>query len=223
MGKKNQRPITIHSIYGCDIYKDFKEEGFELDLQGWGGNRPWFGQTIKQIRPKLIIEVGTWKGQSACNMAKALQDNNIDGKIVCVDTWLGSPEHWVDKKNQHRWGGLNHKHGYPQLYYQFLANVKRLSLQNYVIPFPNTSDNAFELLNKWGAKAELIYLDAAHEYESVMKDLEHYWRLLRPGGILCGDDYNTFPGVKKAVNEFAKKYDLEVSLESVFVIRKPNS
>ena len=79
-----------------DAFKDFVPvEGTKL--WGWNGDRQIFPALIKQLKPSLIIEVGSWMGLSAANMAtscKALGLN--DTAVVCVDTWLGSKEHWRD-------------------------------------------------------------------------------------------------------------------------------
>jgi hypothetical protein len=57
----------------------------------------------------------------------------------------------------------------------------------------------------------LVYLDAGHDYDSVMADLNAYYPKLVKGGIMAGHDYlNTAYGVKKAVTEFAKKHGFEV-------------
>lgn len=216
--------IDIKNIFGYDIYENFDDSEYDLDLHGWGGERPWFSDVIKKNKPKVIIEIGTWKGQSAVTMAKALRDNKIDGKVICVDTWLGSTEHWDKKSNKKtRWGSLKHDHGYPTLYFQFLANVKKEELEKYIIPIPNTSWVAAKLLQKNKVKADIIYIDASHEYEPVKMDLNIYWDLLKEGGILCGDDYSkNWPGVKKAANEFAKEKgaQLKVESKSLFVIKK---
>lgn len=45
------------------------------------------------------------------------------------------------------------------------------------------------------------YIDAAHDYESVSRDIRNAWPCIVPGGILGGHDYD-LPGVKKAVDEF---------------------
>ena len=37
---------------------------------------------------------------------------------------------------------------------------------------------------------DFIYVDARHDYCGVTEDLEHYWPILKPGGIMAGHDYN---------------------------------
>mmetsp|Transcript_9089 Transcript_9089/g.21889 ORF Transcript_9089/g.21889 Transcript_9089/m.21889 type:complete len:301 (+) Transcript_9089:199-1101(+) len=39
---------------------------------------------------------------------------------------------------------------------------------------------------------DFIYLDGMHTYKYVRRELEHYWRKVRPGGILAGHDYCDF-------------------------------
>ena len=62
-----------------------------------------------------------------------------------------------------------------------------------------------------------VYIDAAHDYEAVKKDLVAVRPKVKPGGYICGHDYvrwarhgNRF-GVVEAVNEFSMKngYRLE--------------
>ena len=36
---------------------------------------------------------------------------------------------------------------------------------------------------------DLIYLDGAHDYENVKKEMKPYWNMLKPGGIFAGHDY----------------------------------
>jgi FkbM family methyltransferase len=55
---------------------------------------------------------------------------------------------------------------------------------------------------------DFVYLDARHDYASVLEDLEAWFDKVRPGGVLSGHDYidgdfaaGVF-GVKSAVNEF---------------------
>ena len=50
--------------------------------------------------------------------------------------------------------------------------------------------------------ADMVFIDAAHDYDSVVRDIGTARRLLVPGGLLCGHDYGgSWPGVVQAVNE----------------------
>ena len=76
-----------------------------------------------------------------------------------------------------------------------------------------------------GIRADLIHLDAAHEYEPVLRDALGFWELLKPGGFLVGDDYHpSWPGVVRGATEFAKSVGVELALhQPKWVARKPVS
>jgi len=58
-----------------------------------------------------------------------------------------------------------------------------------------------------------VYIDAAHNYESVRRDLIAWWDVVAEGGILAGHDYDpTHPDVIRAVDEFAEHHGLTVFL-----------
>ena len=90
-------------------------------------------------------DVGVWKGQSTMTLARALRKQGIDGAVVSIDTWLGSPEHWNPEREQFGLSELRLKNGYPQLFNVFRRNVIRSGLQGYVVPLPQTSLNAAEI------------------------------------------------------------------------------
>jgi Methyltransferase domain len=183
-----------------NVYDGFDLSKYKLDLQGWHGSSPVFGRLVERLRPKLIIEVGSWKGLSATTMATAVKQLGLDTKIICIDTWLGATEFI---------GGTGERdlapfHGYPTVYYQFIANVLHLGLQDIIVPFPQSSINAARWLRSKNVTAELIYLDASHEEDDVRLDLAAYYPLVASGGVLFGDDYGTaWPGVANAVDAFA--------------------
>lgn len=67
---------------------------------------------------------------------------------------------------------------------------------------------------------DAIYVDAAHEYEPVRRDLIAAYRALRPGGWLMGHDYGVNPertdsrwefGVRPAVDDFCRDFREEIS------------
>jgi glycosyltransferase involved in cell wall biosynthesis len=203
---KNSTQAIADNLGLENPYTYFNYRDYPLDLQGWGSNDPLFEQLIDQIKPQIIIEVGTWKGGSAVHMAKLLQDKNIDSTIICIDTWLGAIEHLSGEYTL----GLSRKNGYPTLYYQFLANVMYNNLHNSIVPLPIPSNIAARWLQQKDFKADLIYIDASHEADDVYADIIQYWQLLKPNGVMIGDDYAdpNHIGVRVAVHKFIKECNL---------------
>ena len=119
---------------------------------------------------KFIIEVGSWKGASAVTMADALKAEGLDGRILCVDTWLGALEFWSDQSDPQRFRALECKHGFPSVYYRFLANICHRGHQQRIVPFPLPSTAAALWLMRTDLRADLIYLDGSHEEEDVYQD-----------------------------------------------------
>ena len=189
-------------LHDVSPYEGFDPDAYAPDLQGWGSDDPIFRELIAAIRPKVIIEVGTWKGASAIHMARVAEELGLDTRIICVDTWLGSPEHFLAQQPGWR-ESLLLRNGFPHLYFTFLANVVRSGLSERIIPLPSTSENAAVILRARRIAAELVYIDAAHEEEPAYRDFRLYWDLLSPDGVLLGDDYIAWEGVTRAANRFA--------------------
>ncbi|MBY0429901.1 MAG: class I SAM-dependent methyltransferase, partial [Rhodospirillales bacterium] len=148
--------------------------------------------------------------QSAIHMTRRALRWRQDVSILCVDTWLGSSEHWLRREWRDRLRLVN---GYPSLYHHFLANVARAGLDRHFVPLPMTSRDAAAVLREIDLQADLIYLDAGHDEASVREDIANYWPFVRPGGAMFGDDYEKiWPGVVTAVDDFlGRATDIAVS------------
>lgn len=65
---------------------------------------------------------------------------------------------------------------------------------------------------------DFCFIDAAHEYENVKRDLAAWYPKVRRGGILAGHDYTNETedgihyGVKRAVDEFCREHGLKLIL-----------
>jgi hypothetical protein len=162
------------------------------------GTPPYFKQLCESVfsqldKPLTIIEVGTWKGASAFRMIEACDKKC---KMYCVDTWLGSTEHYD--------GIERDDNGYPCIFKDFWNNVKEAGYEDIITPITLPSIDAAHLLEKRGVMADVIYIDAAHDYTNVKADMEAYWKLLKNGGVFIGDDYHPeWYGVMGAVQQFS--------------------
>ncbi len=176
--------------------------GGSTDGQTWNSSHTIFRELVERVKPEVILEVGSWKGWSAIQMAKWCKPST---DIVCVDTWLGSFELLG------LGGDLDAKIttdllGYPNVYRTFLKNIKFHGFTHKIHPIPNTSLVAYRVLRHLEVRPELIYIDAGHSFEDVVADVNAYWQLLAPGGVIFGDDYS-LPGVKQAVDLFFPQHN----------------
>jgi predicted O-methyltransferase YrrM len=186
---------------------------------GWGSDHPYFKDYIDLIRPQLIVEIGTWLGGSAVHMGRLLRAAGLnDSCIICVDTWLGSSEHFLHTPAR---GTLKLVDGRATFYDDFMGNVVRHGLQDLIVPFSITSVAAAEVLREIEYAPDLIYVDGDHTSRGFRTDLELYWDILRPGGALIGDDFD-WQEVHMNVLEFAFLQKVEFkAFDNKFVMRKP--
>ena len=201
-------------------YSALDLDGLNPDLQGWGSRPRLFDQVICEEKPQLVIEVGTWKGASLVHMAKLADRTDVKTQFICVDTWLGSNDTlWL---NENFRKSLLLQGGYPTMYRQFIRNILDSGIAERVFPLPMTSTAAYHVLRRLRVRADVVYIDAGHEEEEVAIDLSLYYRLLKPNGVLFGDDYGPrWPGVVAAVNKFAAQTGVPVwTTPGKFMLRK---
>jgi hypothetical protein len=213
-GREYTRSIDLPSLFASiGIERDYSAldlNGLSLDLQGWGHDRPIFPRVMEEVRPEVVIEVGTWKGASTVRMHGLARALGLNTHFICVDTWLGSSEHWLGAKDRSR---LRLRGGYPDLYRQFIFNLIASNATD-VFPLPMASLAAAQVLSQLGVQADLIYVDAGHDEREVFADLSSYFPLLRAGGVIFGDDYTPdWPGLVRAVDTFFNANGLQPVIE----------
>jgi predicted O-methyltransferase YrrM len=158
------------------------------DVPGWltVNEGYWLSRLARAVPAGgLIVEVGCWKGRSTVALATGMRQ----ARLVVVDHFQGSDE------EEHR-----HDPDLPRLREVFEANLRRAGVRERV-----EIVQAFSLVaaRRWDEPINLLFLDAAHDYESVRDDLAAWWPLIKPGGMMVIHDYGqpNFPGVQRAVDE----------------------
>ncbi len=154
---------------------------YERSMTGWFGkeSQDKLTELIDKYNIKTVIEVGSFVGMSAEFFA--LQ--NVE-RVWCIDPFV-------------EWASANpdtKKYG-KDFYGQFLTNMS--PYLGTVIPIRMKSEEAIDLPF---LQADLIYIDAKHDYDSVWNDLALWAPRARK--IICGDDYDSnWPGLMRAVDE----------------------
>ena len=204
------RDEIIRSIWGgLEPFAGAADPG-RVDMQGWASDNPYLTQAIDEVRPHVVVEIGVWKGGSVMTMARRIRELGLDAAVIAVDTWLGAWDHWL----QSEWfGHLAFDGGYPTLYRTFAANIAAAGLTDIVVPLPLDSVNAAHVIKARGVVADVVHIDGGHDFEAVAGDLAQWWPILRPGGILIGDDYHAsgevWPEVRRAFHAFFDTDHLE--------------
>ena len=88
--------------------------------------------------------------------------------------------------------------------------MKQHNLENIAFPISLPSIVAARTMSYFNWIIDIIYVDSAHQVGETLIELILYFQLLRPGGLLMGDDWEGFPAVSHDVQMFADCRGLEI-------------
>ncbi len=170
-------------------------------MHGWCGpdNINILSLLIKKHEPTTIFELGSWYGLSARYIARHMGKKSL---LYCIDMWDTQfiKDMWKRRgKNYRKYVPFIDAH---PLFETFMTNL--WEERHHLIPVRGNSNQCLKQLCDDGVYPDLIYIDAGHEYNNVYNDLVFIYNNF-PNSVLCGDDW-TWPGVKKAVQDYYSKY-----------------
>lgn len=160
-------------------------------------------------RPRFFVEVGSFIGSGMVHTWAPLVSGHQSGQglVLSMDSWLGDVNMRVLPNFEHY---LANDHGVPTLAHRFMRRMVHENLTTRVVPLPLPSLVGARLLAMCEFIVDGIYVDSAHERGETFAELLLFYQILRMGGVLCGDDYATFPAVEHDVNRFAQEFNLEI-------------
>lgn len=119
------------------------------------------------IPDNTIVEIGSWKGKSTLALAMGSHDGR-DADIYAIDPHVGSNEH-------------HKRYGKIDTYKEFTDNIKRSGLSGFVKPIRDYSLNASK---KFNLPVGFLFIDGAHDYNSVKSDHENWENKVPEFGII---------------------------------------
>lgn len=146
----------------------------------------------KIIRASKVLEIGTYDGNTALNLAANLPN---DGRVTTIDLPPDWDRHFVyDVPNSHwnvtdrRTIGIQYRHTpYENRIRQVLGDSAKVDWDALNPPF------------------DMIFIDGCHYREYVRADTENALRNLRPGGVVVWHDYGDIKDVSRVVDEAARR------------------
>ncbi len=142
------------------------------DVNSWHEHIPFAFTIVQMIKPKVIVELGTHKGDSYCAFCQAVNRLKLDTACYAVDSWEG------DKHS-----GL---YGHEILE----------ELRNYHDPlygrFSRLIQSPFdEALNYFSnGSVDLLHIDGLHTYDAVKHDFENWLSKISRNGVVLIHDTN---------------------------------
>lgn len=160
---------------------------FYKDIPGWFDFPSVYDEALRTaFSGDTLVEVGTAYGKSAAYMGQIIKDSGKDVKFFAVDHFGGMES---DPAGTYA----------ANMFDQWVWNMHACEVNEQVQLIQKDSLAAAK-----GFKAKslhFVFIDAAHDYESVKADIAAWKGKVKPGGIFAGHDYGSHAGVRQAVDE----------------------
>ncbi len=142
-------------VYGVGAWTDNLHLGYDL---------------VATLRPKVLVELGTDRGESYFAFCQAVAENGTGTRCFTVDTWQGDQQAGgYDETTWREVSQHNAKH------YAGFSTLLRCSFDEEIERFEADT-------------IDLLHLDGLHTEGAVRRDLESWLPKIRPGGILLMHD-----------------------------------
>lgn len=178
---------SYHYQTGQGIYNRLMD-GIKVsaEMEGWFDFRDVYDHAAKTMpEGGCFVEVGSWKGKSAVYLRDRLNDiGKSKFNLVCVDTFEGDNET-----------------GKYDILPEFLGNAQGRRIEYFI------KESIQAAAVHYDESLDGVFIDAAHDYESVKADISAWMPKVKPDGFFGGHDIDA-PGVKQAVDEAGFPYTI---------------
>ncbi|MFY9574561.1 MAG: class I SAM-dependent methyltransferase, partial [Blastocatellia bacterium] len=157
----------------------------------WAEHIPFAMFLVDRLRPKTIVELGTFSGVSYCAFCQTVKELSLPSRCYAVDTWEGDPqtgffgpEVLEDLKQHH-----------DPLYGGFSTLIE------------STFDEAARHFSD--STIDLLHIDGYHTYDVVKHDFDNWLPKVSPRGVVLMHDINVRErdfGVWKLWGELRQRY-----------------
>ena len=165
----------------------------KIDFKGssWVGHVPFGSWLVSELKPNVIVELGTHKGLSFLTFCESIKENKLSSNAYAIDTWKG--DHQAGYYGDEIYNEL--KEYVDENYFGF-AHLLRKTFDEASYEFENNS-------------VDLLHIDGLHTYEAVKHDFEVWFPKLSDKAVVIFHDTSETKddfGVYKFWNEILKNY-----------------
>lgn len=137
---------------------------------------------------RAIVEIGTYEGNTALNLAANTPDDALIYTIDMPSDWNGRMEMKVPelKINVTEGSGVGRQFKNTE----YSKKIRQIY-----------SDSASLDWSQLPVPVDFVFIDGCHDYSYVKKDTANALRCLRPGGLIVWHDYGMYKDVSRVVDE----------------------
>ncbi len=175
---------------------------FQLpNVEGWLTTGE--GETLALLaQNRVVLEIGSYLGRSTICMART-------AKIVYALDWHRGD--WSVRRNLKK-----DEQKEEDTLFQFLQNLELYGVREKVIPLVACTNQLTSVLgSSW---ADLIFVDGAHDTESVKADLRLALRCLKSGGVIALHDWH-YVDVQQAAQEVFRGEVHGLQVDTLFTVQ----
>lgn len=139
-------------------------------------------ELVCQLKPKVIVEIGTFGGRSAIAMAFALRHVNKGGKIYCLDPWrldYAKEGEWEENQNWYEKNVNLH-----DVHRKCMEAIWSHNIDEWLVVIRAASQHCANLF----PAIDLLLIDGNHSEIASLRDAELYVPRIRRGGYCLADD-----------------------------------
>lgn len=160
------------------------------NIPGWLSevNAAVFWGVISEMKPKSVVEIGSYLGKSTTLLALGLQHHSgPDARVSAIDPHTGDRQQ-LNALNLATLPSLD----------LFRRHIQGAGVGDLVEEHIATSD---KVAQTWTKAIDLLYIDGWHSYGAVRADTMNFASKLSPNGVVCFDDYAYYEEVRQAADD----------------------
>jgi len=157
------------------------------EIPGWfdAVSAASFWAVIHEVRPRKVVEIGSYLGRSTVFAAEALRSVGVPhAELDAIDPHSG------DRQSLEKLG---------------LSEVPTLQLFRVFLAASGNAEavrmhvaRSSDVLVEWSDPIDLLFVDGWHAYAAVLSDIRGFGAFLTDCGIICVDDVDNYEEVDRA-------------------------